>query len=140
MIKDAPFEELNSGAQLRRVSRAVLFADVVDSVRLVDTDEEDTVRRWVSFVDEAARQINAMEDGQLVKRMGDGLLAEFETVQSAVGAALNLRQAVAKMNRKVPDSRRIELRMSVVAGELLKTEDNDVYGCLLYTSPSPRDA
>ena len=131
MIKDAPFEKMKLGAELWRVSKAVLFADVVDSVRLVDTDEEDAIRRWVSFADEAQRQIESSAKGRLVKRMGDGLLAEFDDVRSAATAALNLQSIVTKLNRKVPDSRRIDLRMSLVAGEILHSADNDLYGHLV---------
>ncbi|MEO9518589.1 MAG: adenylate/guanylate cyclase domain-containing protein [Paracoccaceae bacterium] len=131
MIKDAPFEKVKLGAELWRVSKAVLFADVVDSVRLVDTDEEDAIRRWVSFADEAQRQIEASAKGRLVKRLGDGLLAEFDDVKSAARAALKLQAIVTKLNRKVPTNRRIELRMSLVAGEILHSADNDMYGHLV---------
>ena len=34
----------------RRAARTVVVVDVVESVRLIEQNEEDTVRRWQAFV------------------------------------------------------------------------------------------
>ena len=42
---------------LSRSMSTVLFADVVDSVRLVEADEERTIRRWLAFVDQIETEL-----------------------------------------------------------------------------------
>ena len=37
--------------ELRHAYRAVLFIDVVNSVRLIERDEEGTILRWLRIVD-----------------------------------------------------------------------------------------
>ena len=63
--------------------RPVLLVDLVESVRLMREHEASTVRRWADFVGVVTTLILPRHHGVLVKSLGDGLLARFETVPDA---------------------------------------------------------
>jgi hypothetical protein len=42
---------------LRRAARTVVVVDMVESVRLIEQDEEGTVRRWQAFVGEVVSRL-----------------------------------------------------------------------------------
>ena len=75
-----------------RRSRAVLVADVVGYTRLMEAAELDTHRRFrnlrVGLIDPAI----IAHRGEIVKNMGDGYVAVFETPLDAVRCALELQQ------------------------------------------------
>ena len=66
-------ETLPPIADVARVVRTVLVADVVESVRLMQEDETGTVHRWRAFVDHVVRRLLPGQDGRLVKSLGDGM-------------------------------------------------------------------
>ena len=70
------------------VVRTLLFVDVVESVRLMEENENDVVRRWRKFVGVVEKEILPLHDGRLIKSHGDGLLLEFPVVPPAVKTAL----------------------------------------------------
>jgi adenylate cyclase len=79
--------------------RAVLFADLVESVRLYEKFEARTIDQWRRFADLAREQIApAHGGGRLVRTVGDGLLLEFETAGAASTAAFALHSALARFN------------------------------------------
>ncbi|MEO0977939.1 MAG: adenylate/guanylate cyclase domain-containing protein [Pseudomonadota bacterium] len=128
MISTSYKDIFTLGTRFLRVNRAVLFADVVDSVRLFEVDEEGTVVRWVGFVDELERRLAASGQGRLVKRMGDGLLAEFDDAGYAARTALEIQASIEKVNENLDPDRRIELRIGLDIGEILHSADQDLYG------------
>lgn len=128
MISTSYSDFLTLGTGLLRVNKAVLFADVVDSVRLFEVDEEGTIVRWIGFVDDLERRLSASGQGRLVKRMGDGLLAEFDDVSFAARTALDIQDAIRKVNENLGTDRRIELRIGLDVGEILHSSDQDLYG------------
>ena len=77
-----------SPPRFARRLRAVLFVDVVDSVRLIQKWEEATIRRWKDFVATVTRDELPDRRGRLVKSQGDGLLVEFESAVDAVECAI----------------------------------------------------
>lgn len=128
MISTSYSDFLTLGTGLLRVNKAVLFADVVDSVRLFEVDEEGTIVRWIGFVDDLERRLSTSGQGRLVKRMGDGLLAEFDDVSFAARTALDIQDAIGKVNENLGTDRRIELRIGLDVGEILHSSDQDLYG------------
>ena len=64
---------------LVRAHRAVLFIDVVKSVRLIEDDEAGFLSRWLPIVEQTRMQILPDVGGRLVKNLGDGLLLDLAT-------------------------------------------------------------
>jgi class 3 adenylate cyclase/TolB-like protein/Tfp pilus assembly protein PilF len=109
------------------VVRTLLFVDVVESVRLMEENENDVVRRWRQFVGVVEREILPLHHGRLIKSHGDGLLLEFPVVPPAVKAAFAIQHASVGINSGVSPSQHILLRVGVHFGHLI-ADDHDVYG------------
>jgi adenylate cyclase len=114
-------------ADLPTVVRAILFADVVESVRLMQDDEAGTVRRWHGFVEQVTTAVLPAHDGRLVKVLGDGLMLEFAGVHSAVAAAFALQAAASRMNADLPAARRLHLRIGLHVSPVI-ADHLDLYG------------
>ncbi len=113
--------------QLERTARAVLVVDLVESVRLMEEDEEDAIRRWRRLVDNIEGQVLPPAGGRLVKSLGDGMMLEFAHAQPAVQAAFAIQHACERLNQGAPPERRMLLRMGIHTGQLI-ADEHDVYG------------
>ena len=119
--------ELSSPTKLTRRLRAVLFVDVVDSVRLTQKDPEGTIGRWRDFVAAVAREDLSRADGRIVKTMGDGMLVEFGSAVAAVDVALAMQARIEQGNADLAPDLRMHLRIGVNFGEVM-TDDVDLFG------------
>ena len=122
-VSDGSYRDYSS----ERVVRTVLVVDVVESVRLIEANEEQAVARWRALMDRIVREVLPSHGGRLVKRLGDGMLLEFPRVPPAVKAAFAIQHACHEANTGVPDDRHMLLRMGAQVGELI-ADEHDVYG------------
>jgi adenylate cyclase len=120
-------QSLPSEFEVARVVRTVLVVDVVESVRLMQEDEAGTIRRWRSFVDHVSHELLAGREGRMVKSLGDGLMLEFPRVNTAVGVAFAMQEAIASLNAELPPERRLHLRIGIHVSPLV-ADEHDVYG------------
>jgi adenylate cyclase len=109
------------------VVRTVLFVDLVESVRLMEDNENDAVRRWRQMVGVVEHDILPAHQGRLVKSMGDGLMVEFPGVQPAVRAAFAIQHACASANTGLQSKQHMLLRMGAHVGQLI-ADEHDIYG------------
>jgi class 3 adenylate cyclase len=58
---------------------------------------------------------------------GDGLLLEFASVVDAVRCAVEVQREMAERNADVPPDSRIEFRMGINLGDIIK-DGRDIYG------------
>lgn len=75
---------------LRHATKAIVVVDVAQSVQLMQRDEAGFIDRWRRFVAAVDGHVLPAHGGRLVKSLGDGLLLEFEHVQPAIAAALQM--------------------------------------------------
>ena len=68
--------------------RAILVVDVVESVRLMEQDEDDAIRRWCRFIGVVIGMDLPRHRGRMVKSLGDGMLLEFESAIDSVECAI----------------------------------------------------
>ncbi|MBZ5498600.1 MAG: protein kinase [Acidobacteriia bacterium] len=73
------------------------------------------------------RPIFPRHNGQEIKTIGDGFLVEFSSALQATQCAIDIQQTLAERNSTVPPDRRIELRIGLHLGDVLR-RDNDVFG------------
>ncbi|MDK4740073.1 adenylate/guanylate cyclase domain-containing protein [Rhizobium sp. CNPSo 3464] len=116
-----------NASELGHASRAVLFIDVVDSVRLIEHDEEGTVLRWLRMMDCIENSILPGSGGRVVKHLGDGMLLEFENMQAAASAAFEIQNASARDNAEQPPDSQILLRAGIDVGDVIISHQ-DLYG------------
>jgi adenylate cyclase len=113
-------------ASTRRLT-AVLAADVAGYSRLMGADEEGTLARLKTLRRELSDPKIKEHHGRIVKTTGDGLLVEFGSVVDAVRCAVEVQGAMAQRNADVPAERRIEFRVGINLGDIIK-DKGDIYG------------
>jgi adenylate cyclase len=112
---------------LVRQETVVLLADLVESVRLMREHEAASVRRWADFVRVVVAEILPRHGGTLVKSLGDGLLARFQTVPDSVDAAAAMHQRLAAQNAGLPEDQHFHLRAGINAA-MTWSDGIDIYG------------
>ena len=121
------FDVRGAGVALVRQEAVVLLVDLVESVRLMREHEDSTVRRWAAFIDIVTTSILPRHRGILVKSLGDGLMARFETVPEAVDAATEMHRALDANNAAFPEDQHFHLRAGVNAA-MAWSDGLDIYG------------
>lgn len=119
-------EEPRESRPERRLA-AILAADVAGYSRLMEADEEGTLRRLQLILREWVRPAVERHRGRIVKTTGDGFLAEFPSLVEAVRCAVGLQQGGAERESAVAADRRLAFRMGINIGDIL-IEDGDVFG------------
>jgi len=114
-------------AGVERRLTTILAADVVGYSRLMAADESGTLAQLKTHRKEIIEPKTAEYRGRVVKLMGDGTLMEFASVVDAVHFAVDVQQAMAERNAKVPEDRRITYRIGINIGDII-VEGDDIYG------------
>ena len=65
--------------------------------------------------------------GAIVKYLGDGAVATFESASAAINAAVHLLRSIDTRNRRVEGSFKVSLRVGISAGDVT-WEDGDIFG------------
>ncbi|MCA1845198.1 MAG: AAA family ATPase, partial [Actinobacteria bacterium] len=105
----------------------VLFTDLVGSTasRARLGDEGAEVLRRVH--DRLLFAAIGGKGGEVVKHLGDGVMATFVGAADALAAAVAAQQAIARHNRSAGGAERLEVRIGLSAGDV-EFEDGDVFG------------
>src|SRR5262252_3597985 len=119
--------EARGPARVDRRLAAILAADVAGYSRLMGTDEEGTLVALKTLRRDLADPKIKEHRGRIVKTTGDGLLIEFASVVDAVRCAVEVQREMADRNADVSPDRRIEFRMGINLGDIIK-DGRDIYG------------
>jgi adenylate cyclase len=111
---------------MRRRLAAILAADVVGYSAMVQRDEVGAIQTVRGHISSFEPHI-ALHHGRIVKKMGDGFLAEFSSVVEAVGCAAVLQKTTAERNQNLDPSAQGIFRIGVHAGDIIEDE-NDIFG------------
>jgi class 3 adenylate cyclase len=104
----------------------ILVSDLVGSTELrvrLGEEEADRLRRVHDALLATAVEGN---NGRVVKGLGDGVLAMFESAADAVSAGVAIQQAAFGHARTDPD-RALDIRIGISAGDI-SVEDGDCFG------------
>jgi TolB-like protein/class 3 adenylate cyclase len=107
---------------------AILVADVVGYSRLASADEERTLARLRALLGDLIEPAIAVYRGRIVKRTGDGFIAEFRSVVDAVRSAIETQTGMLDRNAGVSADKRIELRIGIHLGDVVEEADGDLMG------------
>ena len=115
---DEQIRSASHRAQERKLA-AILFSDIVGFTSLMGDNETATLQ--IIHTNEAIHaEAIARHAGILLKKLGDGMLASFDSVSNAVACAMEIRQAVAGDGR-------FQVRIGIHLGEVVLA-DGDVHG------------
>jgi adenylate cyclase len=112
---------------MQHTSSTLLVIDVVESVRLMEANEQDAVRRWQSLVALVVHDVLPQYNGRLLKSLGDGLMLEFSAPRPAVHAALHIQQLCHASHHGVAPQQRLHLRAGIHNVHYV-SDAHDIYG------------
>ena len=104
-------------SQSRRLA-AILAADIAGYSALMGAAEARTVRDLKGHQAVVLPMVGAF-GGRIIDLAGDGVLAEFASVVSAVECALAIQSTMAKRNAAIEPERRMQLRMGINIGDVI---------------------
>jgi adenylate cyclase len=110
----------------KRKLTAILSADAVGYSRLMEDDEEATVRTLTSYREVIATLIK-QHNGLVVDSPGDNLLADFVSVVDAVQCAVSVQNEINARNEDLPENRKMQFRIGINLGDVIQ-EGERIYG------------
>jgi adenylate cyclase len=105
---------------------AILAADIAGYSALMGADEEATVADLKAHQVVVLPMINEY-GGRIIDTAGDGILAEFGSVLSAVTCAIAIQRTMAERNASIDSSRRMQFRIGINQGDVVFDEAR-IYG------------
>ncbi len=108
---------------MERRLAAILAADVVGYSRLIEADEEATVRT-LSTYREIIEGLVASHHGRVFGSAGDSVIAEFASPVEAVRCAVDIQRELEAHNVDLTEDRRMRLRIGVNLGDVIVEGDN----------------
>ncbi len=101
-------------ADLRVETTTIMFADVVESVRLIEQDELANVARIRQRLKRLCNLFVSAHCGEVIERRGDGLLVKFPCVANATACALRIHA-----DNRQEKHERIEMRIGIHLARVL---------------------
>ncbi|HEY9013108.1 MAG TPA: adenylate/guanylate cyclase domain-containing protein [Devosia sp.] len=105
----------------------IVSLDVVGYSRLVGRNERQTLRLVQRVYDRLIARTISGHGGKVFKTMGDGLLAEFQSVVAAVTWTAELQREIHERKIKAPGGELFQIRAGIVLADVLVAGD-DLYG------------
>ncbi|HXX45932.1 MAG TPA: adenylate/guanylate cyclase domain-containing protein [Candidatus Acidoferrales bacterium] len=117
--KAAPQPGAQSGSQIiERKLATILSADVAEFSRLMNEDEEQTLRVFRGHK-KVFDSLVATHHGRVFNTAGDAILAEFSSAVEAVRCATDVQSALRTRNDKFPPSRQVRFRIGINLGDVM---------------------
>jgi adenylate cyclase len=114
---------------MQRRLAAIVHADLAGFTRMMEGAETRTFRHLKSAQIEVWRPAIEVSQGRLVGTAGDAMLAEFGSAVTAVGAAIDIQERMARFNEALQADQRMMFRIGVHLGEvIIDDEDQNIFG------------
>jgi class 3 adenylate cyclase len=122
--------ELPPGEPLHEPAfRTLMFTDIVNSTGITETLGDDAAFDLIQKHHETVRSALAGSGGREVKKTGDGFLASFVSVESAVRCATEIQRALEEHNTSAGGFP-LQVRIGLGAGEPV-TDGGDLFGSVV---------
>jgi class 3 adenylate cyclase len=105
---------------------AIFFSDIAGYSQMMSDNEAEALKH-LNFHDTISAKIVSENGGKIIKRLGDGLLAEFVSVKSAVDAAKKFQQTLQEYNETRESGTKLIIRIGIHTGDVL-VRDGDIIG------------
>lgn len=105
----------------------IVSLDVVGFSRLVQHNERQTLRLVQRIYEMFIARTIGGYGGKIFKTMGDGVLAEFQSVADAVEWAANLQKTLAERKIRAPGGELFQIRAGIVLADVL-VNGEDLFG------------
>lgn len=118
---------MSSSQTLNRRLAAIMFSDICGFSRMMGADEAKTMRVLARH-DAEINAVLPSFGGKIIKRMGDGVMSEFQSAVSAVECAIALQRRLAEVNAQAPEGEGFQVRIGVHLGDIMVMENEDILG------------
>jgi adenylate cyclase len=116
-------------AKSQRRLAAIVHADLAGFTRMMEGAETRTFRHLKAAQIDVWRPAIQAGGGRLVGTAGDAMLAEFGSAVSAVSAATDIQERMARFNEALSEDQRLLFRIGVHLGEVIvDEEDQNIFG------------
>ncbi|WP_434055021.1 MAG: winged helix-turn-helix domain-containing protein [Roseibium sp.] len=105
----------------------IVAMDVVGYSRMMERDEEQTLRQLNQIRGSVVEPSVGRHSGRTVKTMGDGALLEFSSVVSALQCAIEIQKDLAEKNTGSGGRTQLLYRIGIHLGDVI-AEGEDIYG------------
>lgn len=119
--------ETEEALEKRRSPMTILFSDIKGSTRYAEKRGDVEFMAMITRHNRMLFPVIEGEGGQVVKTIGDSILAKFDDPTAAVKSAVGMQRALAKDREGRDEIEQIHIRIGIHFGMGLITE-NDVYG------------
>ena len=106
---------------------AIMFADIVSYSRIMGNNEGEALKLLKDF-EKISTEIVKGYEGAIIKKNGDQIFCEFASAKNAVDGSLKLQKELSKYNDSRPKDFKLEVRIGIHVGDLVKREDGDIHG------------
>jgi class 3 adenylate cyclase len=112
--------------------RAIVFTDVCGSVAQTQALGDDGHMQLLREHNEIVRTELAAHDGREVKHTGDGIMAAFTSVVSAVAFAIEVQRRLGARNENAVTP--LDVSIGISAGEPVTDDNDDLFGAAVQLS------
>lgn len=113
-------QEADLRAAVSEGTVTLMFTDIEDSTSWASELGDEAWAETVTWHDQSVRRIVEEHSGVVVKTLGDGAMAAFESTRLAARAAIGIQQAIARAS----DRPRIRVRIGLHVGDVVQTGDD----------------
>ncbi len=112
---------------------AILFADVVGSTQLYEQLGDVKARQMVGRCLDIMREATEVNDGTVIKTMGDEVMATFPTADAAMNAAKRMQEKISTDPELAHDNGHVAIRIGCHFGPVVQ-EQRDIFGSAVHTA------
>ncbi len=115
-----------AGDKLSRKLAAIMFTDIVGYSQMMSKDEDLTFKLLEEY-DSIVTPIIDQHNGQILKKIGDGLFCEFSSAIEAVECSIEIQKLLHKFNKTAAKNFELMVRIGLHVGDVIK-KGNDLFG------------
>jgi len=116
-----------TGREAESAFRIILFTDLEGSTDMTQRLGDEGAMRLLGVHDAIIREALSAHRGREVKHTGDGIMASFDSIQHALGAAIEVQRGFARHNADSEPGARLAVRIGLSAGEPV-AKGSDLFG------------
>jgi class 3 adenylate cyclase/tetratricopeptide (TPR) repeat protein len=105
----------------------IMFTDIAGYTSFVETHGDIAAKSLLQKHNEIIFSIIEIHSGNVIKTIGDAIMASFSDTKNAVIAAVDIQKALTLHNKKAEKIKKINIRIGIHAGDALK-DGNDYFG------------
>lgn len=115
------------------IELAILFADVVGSTRIYEIMGDARARDMILTCVEIMRTATELNQGTVIKTIGDEIMATFPTADSALNAASRMQHDIRTHSELQVEGQPIAIRIGCHYGPVV-LENRDIFGAAVHTA------